>query len=299
MKKITADNTIFAMGKDNPPALEVDPGEIIEFSTKDCFSNQIQSCEELFESADWATINPATGPVFVKGTEPSDTLVVDILDITLADQGVMVAVPEMGALGDKIEESETKIIPLENGYARFNEKISLPVKPMIGVIGTAPFGEEIPNGTPGDHGGNMDTKHIVKGTRLYLPVFHPGGLLAIGDMHAVMGDGEVIICGVEAPGKALVKVDVIKGKTLNTPVLDTPDHFYVIASEKDLNSSASKTLDKTYEFLSERLPLSTNEVCMLMSIACDLQISQVVDPLITCRMAIPKNTFALYSLSFA
>lgn len=298
MKHLSANNSIYAMDANNPPAATVKPGEIVSFETKDCFSNQIQKESHLFESADWATINPATGPLFVEGAAWGDTLKVDILDIEVCKQGSMVAVPEMGAMGHKIKKSETKIIPVQNGYAIFNNKIKMPIKPMIGVIGTAPLAGSIPNGTPDKHGGNMDTKHIRKGSSLYLPVFHPGALLAIGDLHALMGDGEVVVTGLEIAGTVTVKVSVIKGITLGTPFLETEDSFYVIASDKTLDQAAKFTLDKTFAFLKDRLPLSTNEICMLMSLIGDLQISQIVDPLITCRMALSKAAFAHYNLAF-
>lgn len=300
MKKIPCSYSIYAMHKSNPPALEASPGEILEFEARDCFSDQIKEESQLFESADWAQINPATGPVAIKGADPGDTLVIDILDIEIDNRGTMIVVPDMGALSNKIEKSETRIVPIVNGYAQFNEMICIPVNPMIGVIGVAPPGDdEIPNGTPGVHGGNMDNKKITKGTTLFLPVFHPGGMLALGDLHAIMGDGEVVVCGVEVPGKALLRVDIIKGKTLNTPVLETSEQFYVIGTGKDLDDAAAITLDRTFAFLKERLPLTGNEVAMLMSIACDLQVCQIVDPLITCRMEIPKQVFASYKLSFA
>lgn len=300
MKKIPCSYLIYAMHKSNPPALEASPGEILEFEARDCFSDQIKEENQLFESADWAQINPATGPVAIKGADPGDTLVIDILDIEIDNRGTMIVVPDMGALSNKIEKSETRIVPIVNGYAQFNEMICIPVNPMIGVIGVAPPGDdEIPNGTPGVHGGNMDNKKITKGTTLFLPVFHPGGMLALGDLHAIMGDGEVVVCGVEVPGKALLRVDIIKGKALNTPVLETSEQFYVIGTGKDLDDAAAITLDRTFAFLKERLPLTGNEVAMLMSIACDLQVCQIVDPLITCRMEIPKQVFASYKLSFA
>ncbi|MFU0790065.1 MAG: Acetamidase [Virgibacillus proomii] len=90
----------------------------------------------------------------------------------------------MGVLGERIAAEKTKIIAVENGYANFNEKLKLPIKPMIGVIGTAPRNEEVPTGTPKDHGGNMDCKRICKGATLYLPVNVDGALLAMGDAHA-------------------------------------------------------------------------------------------------------------------
>lgn len=298
MKVIKKDSFIYAMDKDANPVVEVCPGEIVVFETIDAFGSQIKTEADLFESADWSTVNPATGPIAVKGAQPGDVLVVDILDIEVDPVGIMVTVPGMGALGHIIEESETKIVKIENGFAHFNEDIRLPIDPMIGVIGCAPAGDPIPNGTPDHHGGNMDTKEIKKGSRVYLPVNVEGALLAMGDMHAVMADGEVAISGVEVCGKATVRVDVIKNKKLATPVVESKDYWFVIGTGADLDKAVLYTLDQTYEFLSARLPLSKNDVCMLMSVICDLQISQIVDPQITCRMAISKVALAKYNLSF-
>lgn len=295
---IKAEQAIYSFAPDNKPVATVKAGQVAVFETKDCFSNQIQSSEQLFESADWSAINPATGPLGVEGAREGDTLVVDILDIETADFGVMTAVADMGAIPNLLDGSETKIVPIKNGWAEFSSKLKLPVKPMVGVIGTAPKVETIPCGTPGTHGGNMDTKEIRRGTRLYLPVWQEGALLAVGDLHALQADGEVLFCGIEVAGRVTVKVDILKEKTLPTPILETEDHFYIIGSAGDLDEAAKVVMEWTHAFLKERLPLSKNEVGMLMSLVCDLQISQVVDPLLTCRMAIPKAAFSPFQLSF-
>jgi amidase len=298
MKIIPKDKFVYAMSKESPVVERVADGEVFAFDTMDAFSNQIVSETDLFESADWSTVNPATGPVFIEGAEPGDVLAVDILDIEVGSTGVMVAVPKMGALGHIIDRSESKIIEIKNGFALFNENIALHLDPMIGVIGVAPSGEPVPNGTPDCHGGNMDTKVIKKGNRIYLPVNVDGGVLALGDLHAVMSDGEVGICGVEVGGRVTVRVQIIKNKKLETPIVESDNHWYVIGSDVDLDSAVKFTLSQTHQFLSARLHLPTNEICMLMSLICDLQISQIVDPKITCRMAIQKTPLSRYSLSF-
>ena len=298
MEIINNDTTVYAMDANAKPVAEVAAGEIVAFETIDAFGNQIKSEEDLFESADWSTVNPATGPLAIKNAKPGDVLVVDILDIEVGSTGVMVTVPKLGALGHIIKESESKIIKIENGFAQFNEDIYLPLNPMIGVIGTAPAGEPVPNGTPCGHGGNMDSKVVKKGSRVYLPVNVSGGLLAMGDLHAVMGDGEVVICGIEVAGTVIVKVNLLKGKTLESPIVESEDHWYIIGSKPDMDQAVRYTLDQTYEFLRARLPLTNNEICMLMSIVGDLQFSQIVDPQITCRMAISKAALARYGITF-
>lgn len=298
MLKINDTQVVYALGANNKAIETIEPGMRAEFVTKDCFSNEIQSEKDLFESVGWATINPATGPIYVQGAEPGDTLVVYIEEIEIADQGCMVTVPDMGAAGDLIRKTETKIIPIKNQQAIFNDKISIPIDPMIGVIGTAPANDEIPCGTPGAHGGNMDTRLIKKGNTLYLPVNVKGALLAMGDLHAVMGDGEVSVTGVEISGKVTVKVDLIKGNREDWPVLETQDSWYVIASGEDLDEAADLALKAMLKFLEKRTDLSINDRVSLLSAIGNLEICQVVDPLKTVRMGISKEIMKNYQLTF-
>lgn len=298
MLKINDTQVVYALGANNKAIETIEPGMRAEFVTKDCFSNEIQSEKDLFESVGWATINPATGPIYVQGAEPGDTLVVYIEEIEIGDQGCMVTVPDMGAAGDLIRKTETKIIPIKNQQAIFNDKISIPIDPMIGVIGTAPANDEIPCGTPGAHGGNMDTRLIKKGNTLYLPVNVKGALLAMGDLHAVMGDGEVSVTGVEISGKVTVKVDLIKGNREDWPVLETQDSWYVIASGEDLDEAADLALKAMLKFLEKRTDLSINDRVSLLSAIGNLEISQIVDPLKTVRMGISKEIMKNYQLAF-
>jgi len=298
--KISSENVVYSMSSKNEPAASCQPGETVIFETKDCFSDQIQSENVLFETTDWDTVNPATGPLKVEGAEPGDTLKVEIKKMTLNNQGVMVAVPEMGFLAEFIEESETKIIPIENNKVVFNDKIKIDLNPMIGVIGCSPGEDEeaVPCGTPGSHGGNMDTKVITEDSTLYFPVKVSGAMLAMGDLHAAMGDGEVVISGVEIAGEVTVKVDVIKGKSITDPMVERDDAFYTIASGPTLDAAAKKASNNMFKFLKQRLNLENNQIAMLMSIICDLQVSQVVDPEKTARMRVDKKALTEYNIEF-
>lgn len=298
--KISAENHVFSMSAQNKAAASCEPGEKVIFETLDCFSDQIQSEEVLFENTDWEAINPATGPLKIKGAEIGDTLKVKIEKIELNEQGVMVTAPEMGFLEEFVTRSETKIIPIENNKALFNDKIKIELNPMIGVIGTSPAANEeaVACGIPAAHGGNMDTKVIEEGTVLYLPVNLPGAMLALGDLHAAMGDGEVSVSGIEIAGEVTVKVDLIKNKDLSDPILENENTFYTIASGVDLDAAAKKAANNMFRFLQERLPLSNNEIIMLMSAGCNLEISQVVNPQKTARMRVDKELLSEYDLEY-
>lgn len=288
-KIITRDKLVYTMSRENKPVLEVESGTTVIFETCDCFEGQISSCDQSIEKLDWSRINPATGPLCVKGAEPEDVLKVAIEKIEINDYGVMAAIPGAGIFGENIESSSIKIIPIKDGKAVFNDNIHIPCKPMIGVIGVAPEEGAIPNGEPEAHGGNMDNNKIVEGSVLYLPVFHPGALLSMGDLHAVMGDGEVMVTGVEIGGRVTVKVDIIKGRKLNNPILEYEDRIYTIASKEDLYQAVKTSAEDMLHLVMNKLGMGINEAGMLLSAVGDTEICQIVDPKMTARFSIPKD----------
>ena len=289
MLTIKRDTVIYAMSPKNTPVATAKSGDTVVFETNDCFGGQIVKESDKMGELDWSRINPATGPLFVEGAEKGDTLKVEIISIELAEQAACVEAPGEGLTGPAATEENTKILPIKNGCAVFNSFIELPVKAMIGVIGTAPEVDEISTGTPDAHGGNMDCKRIGEGTVLYLPVNVEGALLAMGDLHAVMGDGEVCVCGAEIAGAVTVRVSVVKGRTLPLPFLVTKTHAMAIASAEGLDAAAEATVLNMREFLVNELKMLPHEAGMLLSLAGDLRICQAVDPNKTCRMELPLD----------
>ena len=289
MLTIKRDTVVYAMSCENAPVARAASGDTIIFETMDCFGGQIAKESDRIGALDWSRINPATGPVFVEGAQPGDTLKVEILCIDLAPQAAMVEAPGEGITGLAAEEETTKILPVAQGMAVFNEKVTLPVRAMIGVIGTAPEKEAIATGTPAEHGGNMDCKRIGAGATLYLPVNVEGGLLAMGDLHAAMGDGEVCVCGAEIAGEVTVRVTVVKGQPLPLPFLVTEEHAMAIYSAEGLDAAAEGTTLRMRSFLIDAVGMAAHEAGMLLSLAGDLRICQAVDPNKTCRMELPLS----------
>jgi amidase len=290
MYRVDKKNLIYAMSDKNKPVLSVENGSTVVFETCDCFEDQITSADTPFQALDWNRINPATGPVFVEGAETGDILAVKIERIQLADRGVMMTGPDLGVLGEELTENAIQMVPILEGKAILFDKIELPLNPMIGVIGTAPAnGESISCGTPNKHGGNMDSKVIAEGSTLYLPVNVPGALLAMGDLHAAMGDGEVSVCGVEIAGEVTVTVTVIKGKQWKVPMVKTDYALYTIASEERLDDAATAATKNMVDFLETESGMTKHDAIFLLSIGGNLQISQVVDPLKTTRFELPMS----------
>lgn len=289
-------SVIYSFSKDHKPIMRVEAGAQIEIETYDCFHNQITSVNSSYQSIDWDKVNPATGPIYVEGAERGDILVVSIDDIQLTEQGVMAVSPEMGVLGDRIKEFEAKIIPIQDGKAVFDERLQIPLNPMIGVIGVAPEGDPVSCGTPGSHGGNMDNKMITTGTILYFPVATAGALFALGDLHAAMGDGEIGVTGIEIPGKVTVTLNVIKKKEISNPILETEEYIGTIASAETLDDAVKQSVEDMVDLFESKVDLSFNQLNMLFSAVGQTEICQVVDPLLTTRFIIPKWVIRQYNI---
>ncbi len=291
VKTLTAGphHIIYAFSREHPPVMTALPGETVVFEVLDCYGGLIRTEADSFDPATWDRINPSTGPLFIEGAEPGDTLAVDIKDIEVGDYGIITAAPGTGARGDLIRKSATMIVPAKNGLVYFGDSFIFEARPMIGVIGTAPATGSIPTGTPGHHGGNMDTKVITKGSTVYLPVSVRGALLALGDLHALMGDGEVLMCGVEISGRVTLSTRLIKGRQFPCPVVETGEAYYVVHSAETLDEAAQQLVGHSVDLMTSHTGRTPEECLTLLSIKGNVQISQIVDPLKTVRMEIPKS----------
>ena len=282
--------TVYAMWGKNRPGWKVKSGSELTFVTRDCFDNQLLGEEARLEGLDWEAINPATGPVWIEDALPGDVLKVTIQEIRVAEFGTMAAIPGNGVLGELVKENVLKHIRVRDGIAEFSPGIQIPCSPMIGVIGVAPAGEEaIPCGEPGSHGGNMDNTRIGAGTVLYLPVFQEGALLAMGDVHACMGDGEIMVTGLEIPAEVDVKVEVLKGVSIRNPMLETREACYTIASDEELEKAVFSAVYDMTQVVMRQLDMSLEEAGMLLSAMGNLQFCQVVDPKRTVRMEMKRS----------
>lgn len=225
VKVISDQYYINVHSEDNPPAAHASDGEIVIFETRDCYNRTVQTEEKtLEEQVGDEPDNPATGPLYVDGAEPGDAIAVDILDIRVADHGVVAI--GCGPFRDKEKKEPFRILPVQNGKVLF-QGVEWEIDPMVGVVGTAMPGQKIDTIRAFEGGGNMDSRIIRKGATVWLPVRVPGALLVMGDIHASMGDGEVCGTGLEIDGEITVRVRLCKNAGLNWPVTETKDAWYV------------------------------------------------------------------------
>ena len=294
MLYITKETVNDIMKWDNKPAGYCKSGETVVFETRDCYDNTITSSERPLGDREGLS-NPVTGALYVEGAEVGDILKVEIEDIKLRSWGVMRSSTTAGVFHEKYEKREAIIFQVKDNKIYFDDKLILDADPMIGVIGTAPIEKEgIPTTTPGKHGGNMDCKKIVKGSTIYLPVNVKGGLLSMGDIHALMGDGEVFICGLEIAGEITVKVSVLKNIKLPTPFLYSRGKVMSIQSAEDLDKAGDMAAKEMFEFVKGATKQDDVRTGMLMSLLSDMAVCQVVDPLLTVRVEFPLEVLEKY-----
>jgi amidase len=291
---IPCEHVFFAFAPDLKPVAKVEQGEEVLLQTHDCFEGQIQLPSDLIDTLDWGHVNPATGPVYIQGAKAGDVLRVDLLELQIGEQSSMVTIPGEGALGDVITEMETTILRREGDEIVFKDKIRVPKRPMIGVIGVAPADEAVPNGTPGPHGGNMDCTLVTAGNSVYFTVGVDGAMFGAGDMHAAMGDGEIVVCGAETPGSVRFRAQVVGLPGLPTPFIETEEVVATIYSAPTIDEAASGAIHRMAQFLTDFVKVPLNDAGMLMSLVGQLKFCQVVDPLKTVRFEFPKSVLSEY-----
>jgi amidase len=289
VRKLSSKRCIYNFASKNRPAYSVKNGERVVIETKDCFSGRIRSPRTLFEQVPMEVVNPATGPIEISGARAGDAICVSIERIKLGSFGVTVCSPELGNLGRDVRKSRTKVMKIRGGKAAFSDDIQIDLNPHVGVIGVSPSESEYPTFHPGDYGGNMDTIEAREGSKVYLPTFVDGAMLAMGDVHAAMGDGEVCGTGLETSAEVTVRLSKAEEVILKRPMIETRTEWLTFAAAKTLDEAARLATADMVTFVQNRLGIDFEEAYMLTSLVANLGISQVVDPLMAAKVSISKR----------
>jgi amidase len=277
MRRLSRKCFVSAMDKNNPPCYTLEPGETAQVETLDCSGGRLDRAQ-LRRFPD-ALVNPATGPIEVTGSKPGEAIAVTINQILPADWGFI------GGDGD---EGRFTPITIKHGIAAYPWGLELPVKPVLGVIGTAPPGDPIPTSTPSDWGGNLDTTDIRAGATVYLPVAVPGALLALGDVHALQGDGECCGTGIECEAEVALTVRRVLQPAWDRIHVVRNDSLMVFAHNESLDAAADEAVKAMSEFIARVTGRPVVYARRLLSTAGDVRISQIVNPKKTCRAIIPR-----------
>ena len=275
------------------PIATIASGEEVEFDLLDAAGGQIgpESTIEAIHTLDFARVDQVNGPIYVEGAEAGDTLQVEFLDLQPANWGWTAIIPGFGLLADEFPEAALKIWHLEGGaegFAEFAPGIRIPLAPFCGEIGLAPaVAGALSTIPPYHHGGNMDTKHITKGAKLFLPVQVPGALFSMGDGHAAQGDGEVCGTAIETPMRATVRLTVRKDVRVPepqfltsgplTPRTNTAPYYATDGIGPDMVEATRNAIRHMIDHIQRTYGLSRADAYMLCSVAVDLKLSEVVD----------------------
>jgi amidase len=289
---LARDQVIWSFGPDLQPVLEVEPGDTVTFQTNDCFTGQIRSEDDLVTEIDLSRINGATGPVAVRGAEPGDSLIAEILDVRPIEWGVATLIPGFGQLIEAVQSPVTRLFDVRDGEIRMNDRVRFPAKPMVGVVGVATDGEDLSNGLAGRHGGNLDDHFHGKGATIYFPVRQPGAMFAVGDMHASMGDGEICFTGVEIAGEVDIRFDLLKGKQATWPVTELADSWLPHATADAYDEAVKLVAEEAARLLVDEHGFSPEDAFIFLSVACDVGVAQACKPApgfgTIARFTIPK-----------
>src|SRR6476659_3863386 len=275
------------------PVAHLKSGNILETNTVDCFGNAIKKPGDTLSMAPGD--NPLTGPFYIDGAEPGDTLAVKILEIKLdSDQGIGALAPGFGAI------NSTNYTPMLNppikekiwfypvdrttNTATFqaldsNYKVKIPLHPFFGCIGVAPAGGEARSSIVlAEFGGNMDAPEATTGNTVYLPVNVKGGLLYMGDGHATMGDGEVAGAAIEVPLKARVQVDLIKGHKINWPRFENDNAIMAVGAYRPVDDALRIAFTELVGWIHDDYGLSQLDAYELLGKVAKIRLAEMVDP---------------------
>jgi acetamidase/formamidase len=279
------------------PIARVKPGEIIEISTWDAYGGIIgpkKTFQEAVEQGLAGALNPVTGPIYIEGVEPGDTLVVEIISIELPEWGGSSIIPGFGALEGwlNLMEPRTKISNIREGKISYitdhGKTINIDAKPFIGTIGVSPAYEAIQTLAPGPHGGNMDCPDVCPGNVIHLPVTQKGALFGLGDVHAVQGDGEICGTAVEIGALVRLKFGIIKN-TIFWPRIVSNDMIMTVCSSRPLEDATRIAYRELINWMVTDYGWKRDDAYMFLSLAGKARIAQIVDPLFTVVAKVPKT----------
>lgn len=233
MKHLPIGPLYYEFSRHNEPRLRIESGETVLVDAEDAFSGQIRSNDDRRDKTLKPYGNPQTGPIWVEGAAPGDTLAVKIESIepTIGQCATRTSDPKQLAqwLGDDCPHG-THVCPIRDGLIYWSDELTIPYRPMLGCIGTAPDTGVPTTGPAGPHGGNMDIIETAPGNTVFLPVYVEGAYLYLGDAHAAMGHGELSASGLEMPSSTTITVELLKGKTIPAPRIESHEEIMTIAT---------------------------------------------------------------------
>ena len=287
MQRLSRDHHIYFLDPAAPPALTIASGDEVLVETWDAFEGVRDAA--AFEAR--PDKGPATGPIAVHDAEPGDALRIDFLSILpKADEGAAhMVMPGRGFLDDQFTEYHCLSIGLQGEVGLLPSGLRVPLRPSMGFVATTPPYRQSTASDSGPYGGDIDMQELVSGSSLFLPVLVPGGMLALGDCHAVVGDGAVAGTGAECASDTHIRVTVQKGAALTGPRALTPDHFVALSYGHDLALAMRDAVRQMVAFLVQEKGLAPYDAYTLLSLAGDVRVSRTFRDISSVKMMLLRS----------
>ena len=264
-------------------------GETIVVETQDCYRGLLTEEPDTHAEADRTGSIPVTGPIYVEEAHIGDVLSIQVKGIKTSNTGVFAVRSETGVPGQDIHQPDVRVLEVDENHVKLDDRLALPVRPVIGNLGVATKHGEIESAYPGRHGGNMDTLEITTGSRVFLPVQVNGALLSLGDVKACMGDGQIAGSGVEVAAEVTIRVDTQPGGRFSWPRVESKGEWITITSASTVDQAARLAITEMVKWISQDKGLDFDTAYALVSLGGGLRVSQWGNPLTTARMVFPKR----------
>ena len=282
---------LFSVGPDTPPALEVSAGEEFSLEIRGAFSDleDVRKLPEPFTpEMQGHPLTPVSGPVFVRGAEPGDSVIVELLEITPKEgEGVTAVLRRWGCLRDDFREPQIFPCPVRNGSVWFRD-IPLPLWPNLGTVSTIPAPPSDPS-LGGAHGGDLDHRDVTTGARIHLSVELPGALVFFADPHATITDGLISGIGVECPVTLRARILLQKGKTLKNAIIELGETLQFVGTGLTTQAAFENAARCAVRYVAAETGLSDVEAYMLTSLAGEMRTWTTPRPIMSARLIIPKS----------
>lgn len=288
---------MYSLGPMHPPVLTVPSGARLRIETELNLGDVLHSEHDVFDPAMVRPpfLNPATGPVYIEGATPGDVVRCSIEAIEVLSPGVTALLPGNTPFPDWIREREwgvsANVVPIRNGFIHWPNGRRLPVSPMVGVLGCAPLIDSVSTIDNGPHGGNLDVQEVCPGATVSLPVAVDGALFALGDCHALQGDGELCgVGGIECRTWTTVTLNVApKPAAMRWPRIEDERCIGVIACARPLEDAFRLAVRDLVEWMAEEYGFSITDALKLLGQVAEARATQIVNPKYTYLVKIDRR----------
>ena len=291
MKRLTRDRICRRFSADDEPALVVQLDETFVIETSDRFRGLTESD---FPGSEDSLINTMNGPVYIDGARPRDTIKIEILDITpSSEEAYIIAMPGWGPLGQEILSCRVETVRIEGDSVVFAGGVSIPLRPMIGRIGVAPKDGSAGLDAMGPFGGLLSNTDITGGSSLYLPVFHDGAFLSLGDSHVAMGDGEATSSAVEGAVDVTLRTSLSKDIQVQGPLVTTSAHVITCGRGPSMEEASNIAVRAMGDLLVERLKIDRIQAAMIIGCAADIRACLALYAPYSMKVMMPRSVLGI------